>query len=162
MSYQKIYWEDTPSDKTPITASRLNHMDDAIEANDFFVTKYSIPYELFTGDFASGTANLNDSVANYEMVEVYANETFTKLYNPSNTNFTLSTLATASDTKGFAVYVSGGKFNVNGRTLSMISNFQYAIGRDAPNPGTWTTPTMVFSIGNQIHIRKIIGFGKKN
>lgn len=163
MAYNRVNWIDEPSEDTPITADNLNRMDSQIQINDIIIEKYTVPYELFTGDFTSGSVTLSDSVSNYEMVEVYSNETFTKLYNPSNTDFTLITQSYGVDSTNFAVYISAGSFKVNGNTLSKIRNFSYSIGRSAPNPNSWVSPTMIYSTeANNIHIRKIIGFGKKN
>lgn len=34
MAYEKIEWENSPSTKTPLNATNLNHMDDGISNND--------------------------------------------------------------------------------------------------------------------------------
>ena len=61
MAYVKQVWEDAPSTNTPITAARLNHMENGIETNSILIegikSKVMWRNPNPTGAFAANTSN---------------------------------------------------------------------------------------------------------
>lgn len=73
MAYQKQIWEDLPSTNTPITSSRLNHIEDGIY-------NASIPESQITNSSSESTtlgysANYANNNLKSKMVELYNNTT---------------------------------------------------------------------------------------
>lgn len=90
MSYTKQTWENLPSTTTPITADRLNHMEDGIynanegliEVHDSYDTSTTEPYSanyvnrigklLWEGTFSSGSLQVS-GISDYTMIAVLIN-----------------------------------------------------------------------------------------
>ena len=71
MSYEKQTWYDDPSGGTPLTADKMNHIEDGIEELDQFCTSIA-PIVLYDSESGTkGAINLSESAANFDELTFY-------------------------------------------------------------------------------------------
>ncbi len=74
MSYTKQTWEDLPSLNTPITANRLNHMEDGIDVVNTLESKIGDLTELKTINKTKLVDAINENVDSINVLKTYSSE----------------------------------------------------------------------------------------
>lgn len=72
MSYTKQTWEDLPSLNTPITANRLNHMEDGIDIVNTLEDKIGTLTELETTNKTNLVDAINENVDSIDVLKTYS------------------------------------------------------------------------------------------
>lgn len=72
MSYTKQTWEDLPSLNTPITANRLNHMEDGINIVNTLEDKIGTLTELETTNKTNLVDAINENVDSIDVLKTYS------------------------------------------------------------------------------------------
>lgn len=112
MSYVKQVWEDLPSTNTPITANRLNHIEDGIaNLNNIMLWENANP----TNSFAAQAVTLSSS--DYDMYEVL-------FYGSSTKSDTMTTGRIPKGENAFLqqVYDIGSGGQVRNRSVKYVSD----------------------------------------
>lgn len=139
MSYTKQIWENLPSTNTPITADRLNHMEDGIydanagnvTVNNNYSTSTTQTYScnkvneirgeigklLWEGTFSSGSLQVN-GISNYTMIAVLINNEVLGFGSQRYGGCSFTQYATA----GIASY--GYRYNYNATTETLSTDSQ--------------------------------------
>ena len=120
----KINWINGQAGGTPLSAENLNQMqdniEDAIEEVDEKV-EGTVLYNNATG--TTGNITLNDSVANYDYIEIQGKRgsnyySSGKLYNINGKNVVLTTTFTTSG----LMYIYSKNIQINGNSITNISS----------------------------------------
>lgn len=171
MAYTKQIWENLPSTNTPVSADRLNHMEDGIydaslvanSYNESNTNAYSCNYvnnnfeakgiELYNN--SSGTTGnivLNDSIANYKKIKIYAKKeneyvSAQEFYTNNNNNIDIDF---AFNYCGSGIlYVCATNYNINNKNMNVT--YHYREGLYSNNIG-------YSSSSNNLSVLKIEGF----
>lgn len=159
MAYEKQTWEDYPSTNTPITSDRLNHIEQGIYDNstDIVSTATQIRNEIQAlkrvtlyenANGTNTTLTLNDSVANYEDIEIFykSNDnaySSVKVNNANNKNICLVNM-TPSTTNN-VLYVKATIVKAQNDSITVVDGVEgYGSGGIAA--------------GNKNYIVKVVGY----
>lgn len=159
MAYEKQTWEDYPSTNTPITSDRLNHIEQGIYDNstDIVSTATQIRNEIQAlkrvtlYENASGTnttLTLNDSVANYEDIEIFykSNDnaySSVKVNNANNKNIFLVNMT--PNTTNNVLYVKATIVKAQNDSITVVDGLEgYGSGG--------------ITAGNKNYIVKVVGY----
>lgn len=178
MAYQKQTWENSPSTNTPISAERLNHMEDGIEEAwehggggeslpvgseiDYTGNVSDIPdgWEQVSGktyvgkeiyDNATGTTSsisLSESVNDYKYIEIYFRTNDGVRYRSSNKIYVTSENMTASLL--YTYYVSETYIKL---AIVNINGTSITFNKNV-QIANWGSPAS----GNYIYITRIVGY----
>lgn len=170
MSYTKQTWENLPSTTTPITADRLNHMENGIydantiQVQDSYSESTTNPYscnyinQVNTGivlyDNSDGTAGnvlLSDSSANYNYIEIFyakgeGSYNNCKIFSP---NGKMITLSCASNYNSTSLQELWKHITISGNTITS----DYGLARNSSTSGIGN-PVQE----NSVKIYKVIGY----
>lgn len=153
-TYNKQLWKDYPDTSTPITADRLNHMEDGISeaaksgggdtipvGSEFDYDGTTVPdgYEevnnvLYNNETGTtGNITLSDDSSNYSYIEIYftltssKNWSFTKVSNPNGkADIILSQMLYNSQENKMRIFAEN--ISINGTTLSRGTQHYQTVG----------------------------------
>lgn len=159
MAYQKQIWENAPSTNSPLSANRLNHMEDGIynaslvanSYNESNTNAYSCDYingktkiqTLYTATSASTSIDLSDSIQNYDfiIITLRAGNQFTRQTSVIPVN--QITIGSADTTAwGVNVFEDSGVYG----TAKMNFTSNTHITASYKNGG-WATPNITEVVG---------------
>lgn len=171
-TYEKQLWKDYPDTTTPITADRLNHMEDGISeaaksgggdtipvGSEFDYDGTTVPdgYEKVNNvlyDNETGTTDnitLSDDSSNYSYIEIYYHRTTsdsvdiynsTKIYSPNGKNVELLVI----NNKSNKLQIGNKIVSINGSEITNVDE-KYS-----------NTGETNFGNSNSIYITHIVGY----
>ena len=153
MAYTKQVWRDLETGGTPITAARLNHMEDGIEENSN--NWDSISQTLFENEQGTkGAITLSDSAANYDYLEFFWKHDdgacgSQRIADPNGK--TIGINATSATSYGYLWFAYKG-MNISGTQCTL--NTDHAVGElGFTNDGTLQRQKQ-----DKLGITKVIGY----
>lgn len=166
MAYSKQIWENAPSTNSPLSADRLNHMEDGIynaynqikdnyteSGTDAYSCNYINnqfePVVLYENN--SGTTDaftLNETIQNFKYIEVFYHTSDGTRYKGSskiyvtNENITMSLVYIHYYTN---MYTKSAEINLSGTSVTFMNNVQATNGSS-------------ISSGSHIKVHRVVGY----
>ena len=160
MSYAKQVWEDAPSTSSPITAARLNHMEDGIKSSNDITDTVGSVSNLTTTDKTSVVNAINENTNILSKIgKVLWEGTFTtgSLIVPNINDYSIIAIRTGSLWMiGNQIY-GGLVFTAYGQMSHTSYAYRFEYDSTAQKLTTTTNDKGATDGTNQLTINKIIG-----